>query len=62
MVGAHIVCERPEPVRAVLAAVYRALELDFDPATVGVPGPPIDDVERAIRAAFSANAEEPLAQ
>lgn len=49
MVGAHIVCEDPEPIRAVLVDVYAALGLPFDPATVGVPGPPIDDVERAIR-------------
>lgn len=49
MLGASIVCEDPEPVRAVLADVYAALGLDLDPATVGVPGPPIGAVEAALR-------------
>lgn len=48
--GASIVCEDPEPVRAVLTDVYAALALDFDPVTVGVPGPPIDAVAAALRA------------
>jgi len=48
-VGAAIVCEDVEPVRAVLVDVYAALGLPFDPATVGVPGPPLEVVERAIR-------------
>lgn len=61
-VGAHIVCADVEPVRAVLADVYTALGIDMDPATIGVPGPPLDAVERVFRAALSANAEEPLAQ
>ena len=47
--GASIVCEDPEPVRAVLVDVYAALAIAFDPATVGVPGPPIDAVEAALR-------------
>lgn len=50
MLGAELVVEDPEPVRAVLADVYAALGVDFDPATVAVPGPGIDTVERAIRA------------
>ncbi|MEA2170317.1 MAG: octanoyl-[GcvH]:protein N-octanoyltransferase [Solirubrobacteraceae bacterium] len=62
LLGAHIVCADPEPVRAVLVDVYAALAIDFDPATVGVPGPPIDDVEHALREAFSANVEGLLAQ
>jgi lipoate-protein ligase A len=62
MLGAHIVCADPEPVCAVLVDVYAALAIDFDPATVGVPGPPIDDVEQALREAFSGNVEGLLAQ
>jgi octanoyl-[GcvH]:protein N-octanoyltransferase len=46
--GASIVCEDPEPVRAVLTDVYAALALDFDPMTVGVPGPSIDSVSAAL--------------
>jgi lipoate-protein ligase A len=48
LVGASLVAEDPDPVRAVLADVYAALELVFDPTTVAVPGPPIDAIERAL--------------
>jgi len=51
--GASIVCEDPEPIRAVLVAVYAALALEVDPATVGVPGPPIGAVEAALLSVFS---------
>lgn len=51
--GASLVVEDPEPVRAVLTDVYRALELPFDPRTVGVPGPPLRAVAAAVRAAYS---------
>ena len=56
MIGSAIICEDVEPVRAVLIDVYAALGLSFDPATVGVPGPPIEDVERAILAAYDVGA------
>jgi hypothetical protein len=43
----------PEPVRAVLAATYPLLGLDWDPATVGavadeVPGVTVADVAAAL--------------
>jgi octanoyl-[GcvH]:protein N-octanoyltransferase len=46
------------PLRAVLADVYRELELDYDPATVGavedeVPGIGLSEVERAVLAAYA---------
>jgi hypothetical protein len=45
-------------VRAVLADVYHALELDWDPATAGavedeVPGVTVDVVERAVLDAYA---------
>ena len=46
-------------MRAVLTDVYAWLELTFDPATVAVPGPAIDEVEAALLSAFS---KEALAQ
>ncbi len=52
MLGAHLVVEDPEPVVAVLVDVYAALRIGFDPATAGVPGVGIDDVERAVIAAY----------
>ena len=57
-VGAVIVVERPELLREVLAPVYEALELDWDPATAGavsdeVPGTTVDDVIAALRDAYS---------
>jgi octanoyl-[GcvH]:protein N-octanoyltransferase len=47
--GASLIVENPEPVRAVLTDVYARLGLPFDPRTVAVPGPPIDVVENALR-------------
>jgi lipoate-protein ligase A len=52
LLGASLVCADPEPVQAVLVDVYAALDLEFDPATVGVPGPPTAAVEQALREAF----------
>jgi lipoate-protein ligase A len=57
-VGAVIVVERPELLREVLAPVYEALELDWDPATAGavsdeVPGTTVDDVIAALGDAYS---------
>jgi lipoate-protein ligase A len=46
--GASLVAEDPEPVRAVLVDVYAALGLPFDPATLVVPGPPLDAIEAAL--------------
>ena len=52
-VGAVLVVSGSERLRDLLVAVYEALGLDWDPATVGsvedeVPGTTLDDVERAI--------------
>ena len=48
-------------LREVLVDVYRALELDWDPATAGgvadeVPGVALDDVERAVLEAYGRSA------
>src|SRR6478609_7412512 len=55
--GTVILVADPEPVREVLIAVYDALRLDWDPATVGavqstVPGVRIEDVRAAVRQAY----------
>jgi lipoate-protein ligase A len=47
-VGASLVAEDPEPVRAVLVDVYAALGFHFDPATLTIPGPPLDAIETAL--------------
>jgi lipoate-protein ligase A len=62
LLAASIVVRDPEPVRAVLTDVYAELALDWDPATAGavadtVPDVTVDDVERALLAAFSARWE-----
>ncbi len=56
--GTVILVTAAEPVRSVLVAVYRALGLDWDPATVGavqdsVPGVSVADVRRAVLAAYA---------
>jgi lipoate-protein ligase A len=53
-----VVVERSAPLRSVLESVYRALELDWDPTTVGAvaeeaPGVSIDDVERALLGTYA---------
>jgi octanoyl-[GcvH]:protein N-octanoyltransferase len=48
LVGASLVVEDPEPVRAVLVDVYAALGLELDPATVAVPGPSLPEIENAL--------------
>ncbi len=48
LLGASMVVEDPEPVRAVLTDVYAALELPFDPNTLAVPGPGLDAIESAL--------------
>jgi octanoyl-[GcvH]:protein N-octanoyltransferase len=57
LLGATIVVRDGARVRAVLRDVYGALELEWDEATAGavedeVPGASVDDVERAVVAAF----------
>lgn len=57
LLAASVVVVDPEPVRAVLVDVYRALELDWDPRTLaGVAdesaGVGVDDVERAVLDAY----------
>ena len=57
LLGASIVVGDGPGVRAVLRDVYAALELDWDDATAGavdeeVPGVTLEDVERAVIAAY----------
>jgi octanoyl-[GcvH]:protein N-octanoyltransferase len=57
LLGAVLVVRNGARVRAVLEDVYERLGMDFDPATAGaaedgVPGLGVDDVERAVLAAF----------
>ena len=59
LLGASIVVGDGPGVRAVLRDVYAALELEWDDATAGavdeeVPGVTVDDVERAVIAAYGA--------
>jgi octanoyl-[GcvH]:protein N-octanoyltransferase len=56
--GTVILVTDPEPVREVLIPVYQALELDWDPQTVGAvqssaPGVTVDDVRTAVLDEFS---------
>jgi lipoate-protein ligase A len=58
-VGGVVVVTGAERIREVLLPVYDALELEWDPATVGsvegeAPGTTIEDAEAAILAAFAA--------
>ncbi len=60
--GGVLVVRDAERVRAVLQPVYKALNLDWDPATVGavedeLPGVTRADVLAALRRAFSRQAE-----
>lgn len=57
--SSSIVVEQPEPIRAVLVDVYRALGLDWDPATAGaatdaVPGITVDSYADRLRAGYAA--------
>jgi octanoyl-[GcvH]:protein N-octanoyltransferase len=57
LLGATIVVRDGARVRAVLRDVYRCLELEWDEATAGavedeLPGVSVDDVERAVLAAY----------
>lgn len=65
LLAASIVVRDADALRAVLVDVYRALELDMDPATVGavedeVSGVGIDDVERAVLEAYGLTDAVPL--
>jgi octanoyl-[GcvH]:protein N-octanoyltransferase len=65
LLAASVVVVRAEPVREVLRDVYRALELDWDPATAGavadeVAGVTVDDVERAVLDAYGAASLDPV--
>jgi octanoyl-[GcvH]:protein N-octanoyltransferase len=58
LLAASVAVRDAEALRAVLVDVYRALELDMDPATVGavedeVAGLRIDEVERAVLDAYA---------
>jgi octanoyl-[GcvH]:protein N-octanoyltransferase len=58
-VGGVIVVDGSDPIRDVLDPVYEALDLGWDPATVGsladeVPGITLDRAERAVVEAFAA--------
>jgi octanoyl-[GcvH]:protein N-octanoyltransferase len=57
LLAASVVVTDAGPVREVLRDVYAALELEWDPATVGgvadeVAGVTLEDVERAVLAAY----------
>ena len=59
MIGAELVVTNADPIRAVLADVYAALELDFDPATAASmtdlwPDVTVDAVRSAVIAHFGA--------
>lgn len=60
--SAVILISNPDPLRAVLEAVYAELELAWDPATVGavdrsVPGLTWNHVHTALLAAYAARGE-----
>lgn len=62
LLAASVVVLDAAPVREVLRDVYRALELDWEPATAGavadeVAGVSIDDVERAVLDAYGLRRE-----
>ena len=63
--AASVAVSGADRLRSVLVDVYEALELDMDPATVGavgdeVAGVGVDEVERAVVAAYGSMAEAPL--
>lgn len=62
MIGAELVVTNADPIRAVLAAVYGALDLDFDPATAASvadlrPDITVDTVRSALVAHFGVTDE-----
>ena len=67
IVGGIVVVRDHEAIADVLAAVYGALGLDFDPASVGSlaaaggpsdPGPVVEALEDALRAAADADGDD----
>jgi octanoyl-[GcvH]:protein N-octanoyltransferase len=65
LLAASLAVTDTDRLRDVLVDVYRALELDWDPATVGgvadeVSGADVDAVERAVLDAYGRSAGEPL--
>ena len=62
LLAASVAVHGADALRDVLADVYRALELDWDPATAGgvadeVAGVTVDDVERAVLDAYASRWE-----
>jgi octanoyl-[GcvH]:protein N-octanoyltransferase len=65
LLAASVAVSGADRLRAVLVDVYEALELDWDPATVGaigdeVAGVGVDDVERAVLEAYGDVGVAPL--
>ena len=64
LLAASVAVSGAERLRAVLVDVYAALELDWDPATVGAVADEVDvsldEVERAVVAAYGTAADSPL--
>lgn len=65
LLAASVAVSGADRLRAVLVDVYEALELDMDPATVGavgdeVAGVSVDDLERAVLAAYGELRSAPL--
>jgi hypothetical protein len=56
-VGTVVVVDDAESIRSVLEPVYAALELDWDPATVGAVERPWEAVRDALLAAYAARYE-----
>jgi octanoyl-[GcvH]:protein N-octanoyltransferase len=56
-VGTVVVADGGESIRAVLEPVYTALELDWDPATVGAAQRPWEEVRDAVREAYATRYE-----
>jgi octanoyl-[GcvH]:protein N-octanoyltransferase len=56
-VGTVVVAEDSQSIRVVLEPVYAALELDWDPATVGAAERPWEDVHDALLAAYATRYE-----
>jgi octanoyl-[GcvH]:protein N-octanoyltransferase len=65
LLAASVAVRDADSLRAVMRDVYRALELDWDPATAGgvadeVPGVDLDAVERAVLEAYGGRADGAL--
>lgn len=64
LLAASVAVSDADRLRAVLVDVYAALELEMDPATVGAVADEadvsLDDVERAVLAAYEVSGEAPV--